>query len=672
LSCRIHHNDISIDNVIYPENARAIIDVTKPPYSLDNTGQQDNTEKLIRIYDDILRPTLIGFQETVKALEINPDTSMGFETNKTHGVIFPNVPPTSKIIYFPNGIYKVSNSIEYTFNNLKNSLGMELNRQIHFQGQSRAGTIIKLADHSSGFKKGALKPVINFMKGERSNVAMSNTFENITIDIGKGNPGAVGLRFFANNTGAVRNVTIRSSDPDHVGAVGLWIDKKLVSGCYFKNISVEGFNRGIEVVDFAIFTTFEHISLKEQQKIGFHIVDNVVSIRNLKSQNKVPALRISGSLASVVLIDSELNGLKSNHSAIKIDSGKLFIRNVTTKNYESALTNKKRVVFKEGSINEYTSSQIFSLFLNQSKNSLNLPIEETPVLPWEQNLENWACVNDFGARGDGKTDDTKSIQYALNSGKPVVFFQPGRYVIDSTISVPAEVQRINFMYGNLIAGENLRNMKNQGAFKIFAYSEKPLLIENLFAWERWYGAFFLIDHASTRTVVLKDLHTQVGSLYKNSVRGGKLFIENICTTDENPKRNCFIFRGQQVWARQLNPERANPEVLNDDSSVWILGFKTESDGTSFKTINGGYTEVLGGVINCYGHKIPSNRSAIINQESNVSIIAASRGPQGPNRSFEIVVRETQNDITKYLMREELPIRYDNQFFIPLYIGRSNK
>jgi polygalacturonase len=47
-----------------------------------------------------------------------------------------------------------------------------------------------------------------------------------------------------------------------------------------------------------------------------------------------------------------------------------------------------------------------------------------------------ANVRDFGAAGDGKTDDTKAILKALDSlpqGGGVVFFPPGHYL---TASVP--------------------------------------------------------------------------------------------------------------------------------------------------------------------------------------------------------------------------------------------
>src|SRR5699024_4960927 len=47
-------------------------------------------------------------------------------------------------------------------------------------------------------------------------------------------------------------------------------------------------------------------------------------------------------------------------------------------------------------------------------------------------------VKDFGATGDGVTDDTGSILNAINhaqdNGKPVIYFPPGEYVMNETIT----------------------------------------------------------------------------------------------------------------------------------------------------------------------------------------------------------------------------------------------
>lgn len=46
----------------YPGNYENIIDVTKPPYSADNTGKTDCTHILQKIFDDILSREVVAVQ----------------------------------------------------------------------------------------------------------------------------------------------------------------------------------------------------------------------------------------------------------------------------------------------------------------------------------------------------------------------------------------------------------------------------------------------------------------------------------------------------------------------------------------------------------------------------------------------------------------------------------
>jgi len=687
---------IHAQNIVFPADAKAVIDITKPPYNCDNTGLTDCTEALIRAMDDILRPTLEGQRAIEKELKDDPRQDfyhpLGVENRKVKGeviAIFPARLSPSRILYFPDGVYKVSNTICYTFEDLHNSRGNELNRQIIVRGQSEQGTIIKLKDHCPGFEKGTNKSVFSFMRKYQSNVAMVNFFENITINVGKGNEGAAGLRYFGNNTGAVRNVTIRSDDPDKAGSAGILCDRFNMSGCYFKNITIDGFDYGIQVLPSRMYTVFEHIKLSNQKVAGFLVDENLVSIRDLKSDNMVPGLILTSPAGQVVLIDSELRRRSdipeichpdhNENSAIEHLNGVLFVRNMRITGYNSAVSRFGRQILPGADIDEYSSHGVYTLSETQEKKSLNLPVEETPEIPWEQDMKQWVSVNHYGARGDGITDDTRSIQKAMLSGRKVIYFQPGRYVINGQIHTPGTVQRINFMFADLVAGEKLKKMSDQGAFKIDGFSDIPLIIEDLFAFEEYRGEQYLVEHASTRTLILSDLHVQTGALYINSVTGGKVFIENICCTDQFPPNpNCYTFRGQKVWARQLNPERADPEVINDGSQFWLMGFKTESRGVGFMTRNGGSTEILGGVVNIGGETNPF----IVNEESSVSVICGTSGWQD-GQAFKKVVLEKRNGVEKLFERDPLPKRilpaitpgrYIEQFFIPLYVGNriSNK
>src|SRR5262249_38480116 len=85
--------------------------------------------------------------------------------------------------------------------------------------------------------------------------------------------------------------------------------------------------------------------------------------------------------------------------------------------------------------------------------------------------------------------------------------------------------------------------------------------------------------------------------------------------------------GQQVWARQFNPENMGTKVRNDSGTFWCLGLKTEKAGTVVETKNGGKTEVLGGYF-YYNRGNPGGASPVVNNDSSVVVIATLTGAGG--------------------------------------------
>jgi len=209
-----------------------------------------------------------------------------------------------------------------------------------------------------------------------------------------------------------------------------------------------------------------------------------------------------------------------------------------------------------------------------------------------------------------------------------------------SILIPASVERLSFGFADLVAAAPLQNSAGTGAFKIVGDSDQALVVEDLFAWEAWCGSHVMFDHASTRTLVLSDLHTQTLPLYVNSVPGGCVFIENVATTagvvpgSLGHGRCCLRFTGQRVWARQINPERGDPMMINDGGDLWVLGFKSEDEGVAVQTLNGGRTEILGGILNGGA----AEAVAFLGVDSQLRLSAASNGWEA-KRHFGTVVRE---------------------------------
>jgi large repetitive protein len=253
----------------------------------------------------------------------------------------------------------------------------------------------------------------------------------------------------------------------------------------------------------------------------------------------------------------------------------------------------------------------------------------------------------------------------MDSGADTVIFDSSRYFVNGIVKVPASVSRIIGSYTDFISGPDLQGMKNDGFLTISEDSTTPLWIEDFFVWEKFFGHMRFINHASRRTLILSDIHTQTAAQYFNTIEGGTVFIENCASTiGGEPYRSipCFHFKGQNVWARQLNAERSLTEVINDGGTLWVLGFKTEDEGTAFETINNGRTEVFGGILNVGKN---SKKPAFLVQDSQASIVACSIG-YTRDQIFPVIAEEINNCCNRKLHSNAMPIRYLSQYFIPLF------
>ena len=396
------------DNFVYPE--RMLIQ------------QEGNIIDVTRIPDFI------------SAFDAHPDGSRPEETTRAlidcYDFLIEH-PERRGIIYFPNGMYTVNRTIVYSAPPIMRPNDHENIKRIRFRGQSRAGVIIRLADHCPGFgDRMDPKSVISFGKHYRNNAVSTNFFENITVHTGVGNPGAVGLRFHGANNEDIRNVAIRSGDGE--GHVGLDLPMGACQG-YYVDITVEGFDYGIHASEeLATSLSFEFVSLRDQHKAGIWVEDVSMSIRKLVCRRAPVAVLMTHGNGLLNLIDSELLGSGSTKAAIEVrntgsGTGHLFARDVSIEGYKGAVRRDGNLDW-EGSITEYVSHDPLSLFPVPGQTSLHLPVEVTPVIPWQQDFEEWVFVNDFGAGGQDSLPDSQAIQAALNAGRSQVFFLPGTYV----------------------------------------------------------------------------------------------------------------------------------------------------------------------------------------------------------------------------------------------------
>lgn len=575
-----------------------------------------------------------------------------------------------KTIYLPSGTYLVSNRLEW-----KNANG-EWKTCLSLQGQNRYQTIIKLQNSASGYNDSIKPKAVIYTASSlfveqpygggkdypglgEGNEAFGNYIQDLTVDTGSDNQGAIGIDYLANNHGAVRDVTIRGQ-----GAVGLSMSRKWPGPCLIKNVQIEGFDYGIATRSQALYSiTFDTIALVNQKSAGIINDNNVLSIRGLTSNNAVPVIKQDG-IGLVTVLDGTFSGGAASVSAIDNNKGSLFARNINTSGYQSAIKNKGTLVVG-ANVPEFVSDPILSLFPSPQQ-SLNLPIAEAPTFH-DNDLSNWANVKAFGAKSDDWNDDTAAIQAAMDSGKSTIYFPKGRYFLKNTIFVRGNVQKIMGMSSTVAPSSGTFNDVNNPKpfFRVEPGNADAVIIENLdFAKLHQAspspGAIFF-EHASPKKLVLRD--TRFGgeykSIYRNTMGAGFLFIENVIGGKwqfDHP---------QTVWARQLNTEGSSQKIVNNGAKLWILGLKTEGANTVIETKGGGQTELLGGLLYPVT-TVPSTDIAFINHESQTSLVYATAS-YAAGKDYINQVQETRGGVTKTFLKSNVQSRGLGSV-VPLEVG----
>lgn len=598
------------ENIVFPTDA-GILNVKNAPYNAKGDGVTDDTAAIQRALND----------------NVNQ----------------------KKPVYLPNGTYLIGDKLTWGGNG----------KRLMLQGQSQAGTIIKLKNNAQGFNDPAnRKFVISVFDGSITGQAFYNYIFNLTVDVGSGNSGAVGINFINNNVGGIREVTIRSSDPNKSGARGLLLTKPFPGPGLIRNLTVDGFDQGVRVGGQDYSMNFENLTLKNQRQAGFINQDNLSSIRGLTSINNVPAIqniRGSGDWGMVTLIDGNLTGGSSTNAAIENTGGEVYLRNIKMSGYQAALKDGNAVV-SGPSLIEYVSQVIYSLFPSP-QGHLKLAIQDTPSVDWDA-LTDWASVKTYGAKGNGKADDTAAIQAAIDSGKPTVYFPYGTYKISNTIHVRGNVRRLIGLWSIISVADPLKSSTNP-AFRFETGKQKTVVFE------RFQGAylggtvnFTSIEDASANTLVIRNSGLS-GKAYRNQSGAGKLFIEDVVGGP-------WTFNNQQVWARQINPENVGTKIFNNNSVLWILGLKTEEIGTVVETRAGGKTEVLGGLLYPLD-PVPSGQPAFLNDESSLSV-SIGESAYKANAYYATFVKEIRGGVTKTFSNAGLPRRTTYGNLLPLYVG----
>ena len=606
-----------------------------------------------------------------------------------------------KILFIPDGTYYLSDTVTGGTSGAQSS-------RLHLQGASRSGTILRLVDSAVGFNTTA-KPVIRILDAAAANDAFQNFVTNLTIDVGANNPGAVALDFHTNNGGGVIDVTLRGPATAHTG---LAITRNLAGIGLLRNLRIEGFRTGAHVAHFHVAFVFDACEFSGQSQVAVLSDDKPLSFFDCISNNTVPFLRTLSAGAQIVIVDSILQGGSSAEPAIDNAAGaQVFLRNNTVAGYGQAYIHGAVSVSNADAAGEFVSHGVLSLDATTPARSLDIPVPPVPAVAWDaptgfalfndpNNIPTisdpgvWAIVDGSALNSSGGwIDDTALLQAALNSGASTVAFAPRKRIdITSTVTVGGNVRRILGLGAEVIARSPFNKATGQPMFRFIDGAHSVVSMSGIDNSNLWsLRTCVLIENRRSGDLVLENIQSQFMPFYQNTAAAtGRVFFVNSfinphyadATGLELP---AITISGQTAHALQINSEllgsyrsmthESVPFIINDGGVLTIRGFKFgEEHGPYLHTKNGGFTEVLSGVVNVTDlGGADAGQYPFSQEDSRVSYVALERkrDSSGNYPPHTMVVRETCAGLTTELLPVNTPLRLGaapGGFTLPLYVS----
>jgi hypothetical protein len=429
---------------------------------------------------------------------------------------------THYTLYLPPGTYLLSE-------------GLQSGRSLSVQGASTDKTVLKLRDRSPGFSHAAEPHAFWQVANAATTTAASAgssadaagvSIYNLTIDTGKGNPGAKALEIRADFLHRLEGLNLRSGDG--AGLAGLELAASINGGALVKNLHIKGFDCGVACGALDSATTFEQVTLEGQRVAGIRVNDGMLAIRHLSSANKVPAIMSVGATSMVALLDSVLKGGTKDVAAVQAE-GALYVQHLETAGYQFAI--RKRLPMDEKTrvwrtdtipgpkVNEYTGEEAGSGHGTTLAKALKLPAQNAPDVAWGDIHKDWVSVEKYADRKAG--DDWRpAIQAAIDSGARTVYFPPGRYEVADAVHLHGKVDRLFGLNSRIVGGSDLQTGTPTVIFDE-PDAKRAVCIDRL--------EIESLRHKSPATLVLKNASP---GHYENGAGCGKLFVdEQLYTSD---------------------------------------------------------------------------------------------------------------------------------------------
>ena len=508
----------------------------------------------------------------------------------------------TRLVYLPSGTYRVSRSLVKRYSDGKFGSGMIL------VGESETATTIKLMDNAPGFgdanaPRGVIMTTAKLLDGSptsggkdythkgEGNDAYENFVENLTVDVGTGNPGAIGIDYLANNIGAIRDVRVIA--PTGEGAIGIAMQRKWPGPALLQRVEVQGFDIGIAVANTEYGVTLDHVALRHQRLTGLANDGNSVAAADLTIESSGSAISNTAPGGLVSLTNSTLRRGSEGSEAIA-NNGTIVAHGVTLDGFAPPVG---------------ATAPLLGVWQGQRwqpKQSRLDPILVDAPPPPSDPVDRWVNVLHYAGSAKQPQDITEALRRAMATGASTIYLPYGRYTISDGIEIPPTLRRFVGMNASLTVKPERKPefARDTGMFRI-GRPGQPLLIERLAFDMTDLGDQLAVGLTAQRDVTLRDIVTAGTSLLDRGHGGGRAFIEDVCCG------SLHIAGSAAVFARQLDTEGGDTRILNDGSPLMILGLKTEGDCTVLDNRDGAKSSVLGGLVYIVGEadpKVPAFRN----------------------------------------------------------------
>ncbi len=555
-----------------------------------------------------------------------------------------------RLVFVPNGTYRITAPLLKRYADGRFASGFVL------IGQSETGTVLKLPDQAPGYgdpqrpqpviltssklyRSGATEGGKDYPGRGEGNDAYMNFVENMTIDVGSGNPGAIAIDYLGNNSGAIRHVTLRAGAGS--GAVGLSMTRKWPGPTLIQHLTIEGFATGIATAQTEYGLTFEHVNLSNQTDTAITNSQNALTFRNLS---------IDGPSGRIINVGDK--------AFLAIEGGTAPGGSVA-----DLIRNDGFVTLRDLSIGGTVQSGVLQGRSNWQ--AAPPPAGRTawadpPPVPVVE-AGQWVNVATYGATGDPAQDATQALRQAFASGAAVVYLPNGTYAVNDSVDIPASLQRIVGMNSTIrVINRRPAFARTNGMFRA-ATAGPPLFIERLAFDNTGLGEQVGVELSGGREIVMRDIVSAGTTMLDRRATGGRAFLDNMC---------CGLLRitgPQPVFARQFDSEGTTTRIINRGSPLSILGLKTEGVCTVLDNREGARTDILGGLVYVVRDGAPATVPTFINTGSSLSAGFVEESLRSGSR-YQIYVGRAAGDTTPPVPVTDFPERGFGRFVPDLRDG----